>query len=70
MPLGFSIIGSTVTFDLFLRWATQQLFIIVVVVAVVVIVVVGGGGGGGVAAAASDCASQEFSSFKKNWNRK
>ena len=23
MPLGFSIIGSTVTFDLFLRWATQ-----------------------------------------------
>jgi len=22
MPLGFSIIGSTVTFDLFLRWAT------------------------------------------------
>jgi len=23
MPLGFSIIASTVTFDLFLRWATQ-----------------------------------------------
>jgi len=23
MPLGFSIIGSTMTFDLFLRWATQ-----------------------------------------------
>ena len=23
MPLGFSIFGSTVTFDLFLRWATQ-----------------------------------------------
>ena len=23
MPLGFSIIGSTVTFDLFFRWATQ-----------------------------------------------
>jgi len=23
MPLGFSIIGSTVTFDLILRWATQ-----------------------------------------------
>ena len=23
MPLGFSIIGSTVTFDLFIRWATQ-----------------------------------------------
>jgi len=23
MPLGFSIIGSTVTFDIFLRWETQ-----------------------------------------------
>jgi len=23
MPLGFFIIGSTVTLDLFLRWATQ-----------------------------------------------